>query len=373
MKLFTLVLGFIVTLLAPFFASADDDFNAYPEHVKTYLQHIYTEGQGQFAYRPDYPGGFEAWQHDARGALTRLIGLDKIAAQSKDFEPQVALGVPEDLGDYTRQYCGLVTEPSVTIPFWLLKPKGDGPFPLAVLPHGHDAHGLDTHAGIAQDAEQQAKIAAEDRDVAVQAVMRGFLAIAPATRGIATDGVPDVGGRHGKQDCRSHVMHCLLAGRTAIGERVWDVMRFIDWATSRPDVDASRVLVMGNSGGGMVTLYTAACDTRVTVAVPSCSYTQAASPSGFIYHCDCNMAPGLLEWGNLPDVAGLAAPRWLLAVNGRDDTLHSAEDIERAASRTALIFAAAGVPAHFSHQWGEGGHRFYAALMWPFVDNAIAP
>lgn len=166
-------------------------------------------------------------------------------------------------------------------------------------------------------------------------------------------------------------MHCLLAGRTAIGERIWDMMRIIDWATSRPDVDAARILVMGNSGGGMVTLYTAACDSRVTVAVPSCAFTEAASPSGYIYHCDCNMVPGLLEWGNLPDVAGLAAPRWMMAVNGREDTLHSAEDIERAAARAKTIFTAAGVPDHFEHRWGDGGHRYYGDLMWPFVETAL--
>jgi len=361
----------VLALRVPLSATPDDHFSAYSEHVTGYLQHINSDGQGQFLYRPDYPGGFDAWQREARAALISLIGLDKIAAQSKGFEPRVALGVPEDLGDYTRQYCGLVTEPSVTIPFWLLKPKGDGPFPLAILPHGHDAQGLDTHAGIAHDDEQKARIAAEDRDVAVQAVKRGFLAIAPATRGIATDGVPDVGGRHGKQACRSHVMHCLLAGRTAIGERVWDVMRLIDWAASRSDVDSSRILVMGNSGGGMVTLYAAACDTRVTVAVPSCAFTLATSSSGFIYHCDCNMVPGLLEWGNLPDVAGLAAPRWMVAVNGREDSLHSAEDIERAASRANAIFAEAGFPERFEHQWGDAGHRFYASLMWPFIEHAL--
>ena len=354
-------------------AQESKDFNAYPDHVKDYLQHIYTDGQGEYAFRPDYPGGFEAWQRDARLALTKLIGLDKIAAQSKGSEPRVALGVPEDLGGYTRQKCGLVVEPSVTIPFWLLKPKGDGPFPLALLPHGHDSRGLDTHVGIPRDEAHQAKIVAEDRDVAVQAVKRGFLAIAPATRGIATDGVPDLDGRHGKRDCRSHVMHCFLAGRTAIGERVWDMMRFIDWATARSDVDASRVLVMGNSGGAMVTLYTAACDTRVSVAVPSCAFTQVASPSGYIYHCDCNMVPGLLEWGNLSDVAGLAAPRWMVAVNGRKDALHSAESVEAAAARARAIFAAAGVPGHFEHRWGSEGHRYYSDLMWPFIEKALAP
>lgn len=349
------------------------DFNDYPEPVAKFLQRANTADQGEYAFRNDYPGGFEAWQKAARPALATLIGLDKIAAQAPDFTPEVTMaGEAEDMGSYTRQKGEIETEPSVAIPFWLLRPKGEGPFPLAVLPHGHDTRGMDTHVGLAHDDAHRAKIEAQDRDVAVQAVERGFLAIAPATRGIAVDGVPDLHNRHGDRYCRSHVMHAMLAGRTAIGERVWDVMRLIDWASARDDVDGSKVLVMGNSGGAMVTLYTAACDTRVTVAVPSCAYTMAASATGYIYHCDCNMVPGLLAWGNLPDVAGLAAPRWMVAVNGREDSLHFAEDIERAAAGAKAVFAAAGVPDHFEHRWGASGHRYYADLMWPFIEKAMA-
>ena len=66
---------------------------------------------------------------------------------------------------------------------------------------------------------------------------RGFVAIAPAVRGLAAEGVPDLNGRHGNRDCRSHEMHCLLAGRTATGERVWDMQRILDWALTLPEVD----------------------------------------------------------------------------------------------------------------------------------------
>jgi dienelactone hydrolase len=145
-------------------------------------------------------------------------------------------------------------------------------------------------------------------------------------------------------------MHCLLAGRTAIGERVWDLQRIIDWAAKLPEVDATRVLMMGNSGGGVATFYAAACDERITVAVPSCSFTTYTSPNGYIYLCDCNIVPGILELGETWDVAGLIAPRYLLAVSGKKDSLHSAADINRAASRTQAI---------------------YADLMWDFVTDAI--
>jgi dienelactone hydrolase len=341
----------------------------YPPEVAAHLQRMFSTGQLRHSFRDDDPGGWERWRMEARPVLRRLIGLDKIASQNEGSTPRVEVGEPEDCGEFMRQKGTIETEPHVEIPFWLLRPKGDGPFPLGVFPHGHDARGHDTTAGVFHDDKHREKSLAEDRDVAVQAVKRGWLAIAPATRGIAVDGVPDLQDRHGGRDCRSQAVHCILAGRTAIGERVWDVQRLIDWASKRDDVDAGQVLMMGNSGGGMVTLYAAACDERITIAVPSCSFTTLASPKGYIYHCDCNLVPGILEFGDLYDVAGLAAPRRLLAVSGRHDALHSPADVDRAADRVRAIYAAAGCDDHFDHRWGEAGHRFYADLMWPFIER----
>jgi hypothetical protein len=85
------------------------------------------------------------------------------------------------------------------------------------------------------------------------------------------------------------------------------------------------------------------------------------------------MIPGILEFGEFWDVAGLIAPRHLLIVNGRYDVpRHPPEVVDRATARVAAIFAAAGVPDHFRHQYGEEGHRFYKDIMWSFVRDAMA-
>lgn len=354
-------------------ASQEKDFNAYSDNVASYLKRIYDQKRQPLAYREDYAGGFRQWQEDARETLRQKIGLPRIAASVGDHQPVVKLDNPEDLGEYWRQKGEIETEPDVKIPFWLLKPKGDGPWPLGVFPHGHDRVGHNTTAGVYSDDKHKQKSLAEDRDVAVQAVKLGFLAIAPAVRGLSTDGVPDLYDRHGKRACRSQAIHCLLAGRTATGERVWDMQRILDWATKRKDVDSQHVLMMGNSGGGMVTLFTAACDERVGIAVPSCSFAPIISESGYIFHCDCNMVPGLIDLGGLPVVAGLIAPRRLLAVNGRKDTLFSEAAIERAVSETKTIYKASGHAERFEHRWGVAGHRFYADLMWPFVMDGLKP
>ena len=27
------------------------------------------------------------------------------------------------------------------------------------------------------------------------------------------------------------------------------------------------------------------------------------------------------------------------------------------------------MPKRYAHRWGDGGHRFYADLMWPFIER----
>lgn len=361
----------LVAAVASPSAAQEKNFNAYPDHVAKYLKRLYNEDARQLAFKRDDSGGFDRWQKEARTELHSMLGLDKIETSLGDHEPVVELGASDDLGLYSRQHGVIETEPDVRIPFWLLKPKGDGPWPLAVFPHGHDSRGHNTTAGVYANEAHEEESLSEDRDVAVQAVKLGFVAIAPAVRGLATDGVPDLHGRHGNRSCRSHLMHCLLAGRTAMGERVWDMQRIMDWALTMPEVDGRRVLMMGNSGGGMVTIFTAACDQRIGVAVPSCSFAPTISEAGYIFHCDCNMVPGLIEIGGLAGVAGLIAPRHLLAVNGRGDALHSQEEIERAVTHVGSIYEAADAANHFEHRWGAEGHRFYKDLMWPFVLDAM--
>jgi dienelactone hydrolase len=51
-------------------------------------------------------------------------------------------------------------------------------------------------------------------------------------------------------------------------DTVWDVMRLVDYLSTRDDVDPSRIGLIGYSKGGIETYFTAAADPRIAVAVP---------------------------------------------------------------------------------------------------------
>ncbi|NLO06386.1 MAG: hypothetical protein GX131_11235 [candidate division WS1 bacterium] len=338
--------------------------------VLRYLNRLYARDLRQFSFTG---GSVADWQAEARPALRRLLGLDAMAEELAGHQPSVELEESEQLEGFSRRLGRIYTEPDWPVEFWLLQPEGNGPFPLAILPHGHSPRGHDIYAGVHHgDPDRIRRIEQRDADVAVQAAKHGFLAIALNTRGFECNCVPDLNARHDGRDCHSELIHALLAGRTAIGERLWDMERALDWASGLPNVDATRVLAMGNSGGGVATSYAAACDERVTVAVPSCSFATYVGENGLAHHCDCNVVPGIYRFGEFGDVAGLTAPRHLLIVNGRKDTLFPPGEVERAVEGVRSIYQAAGVPERFEHRWGPEGHRFYSSLMWPFVQSAIS-
>jgi len=64
-----------------------------------------------------------------------------------------------------------------------------------------------------------------------------------------------------------------LLGTSLARYRIWDGIRGLDYLTSLPEVDPSRIGCVGNSGGGTLTAYVGALDPRVSVAAICCYIT----------------------------------------------------------------------------------------------------
>jgi len=203
--------------------------------------------------------------------------------------------------------------------------------------------------------------------VAIQAVKEGYFAIAPTTRGFGDTRTPEDIKSEATSSCRTLLMHDILVGRTPIGDRVWDVSKLIDWALKNLPVDPAKIVVTGNSGGGTVTLFAAACDTRISVAVPSSYFCTFAGSIGSVHHCDCNYVPGIMQLGEMADVAGLIAPRPFCAVQGIKDNIFPIAESRKAFAHLKQIYSAAGVPNNCELYEGQEGHRYYKAGVWPFV------
>ena len=164
-------------------------------------------------------------------------------------------------------------------------------------------------------------------------------------------------------------MHSLILGKTLIGERIWDVIRGIDYLEERPEVNKTRIAVMGNSGGGTVTFFTACIDNRIRVAIPSCYYCSYAYSIMRIYHCVDNYIPGIMTLADMGDLAGLIAPKPLIIVAGEKDKIFPIEGVRKAFKQTRKIYRAFKAEKNLHLLVGKDGHRFYKDLAWPVIEK----
>src|SRR5262249_34388298 len=125
----------------------------------------------------------------------------------------------------------------------------------------------------------------------------------------------------GTAACQPSAGGALLVGQTMIGWRVYDVMRTIDYVATRPDLDVRRVGCMGISGGGTCTVFSSALETRIRVALVSGYLNTFRDSVGSLSHCIDNYVPGILNWAEMYDVAGLIAPRPLFVESGERDNI----------------------------------------------------
>ena len=140
--------------------------------------------------------------------------------------------------------------------------------------------------------------------------------------------------------------------------------RGIDLLADRDDMDLSRLGLMGNSGGGTITMYGAALLPRVRLAMPSCAFCTFRDSIMSIYHCADNYLPGMMVTAESADIVGLIAPRPVTLVVGRTDEIFPLKGARTAFKQVQRIYAAAGAPDNCKLVVGNGGHRFYAKEGW---------
>ena len=354
-----------------------------PYNDEAHFNALYENVPGTYAFRARDREELSAWQAAFRPKLREVLGLDNMASDLSGYVPKAERLETSDLGSHVRERWYLWVEPTVPLPFYLLLPKGVKPgvgrvdgspagkasagrLPLVLVPHGHNHPHI--YVGISRDEKEEAHMLEGERDIARQAAAEeGYIVIAPTTRAFGeTRTAKDIEADK-MHSCRDQLVHDLLVGRTPIGERVWDTSRLIDWGLSNLPVDEGRIAITGNSGGGTISLFAGACDTRIALSMPGCYFCTFVGSIGTIRHCECNYVPGLLRMGEMYDVAGLIAPRPFCAIAGRTDPIFPVEHVRFAYDRLKAIYAVAGAEDRCELSIGEGGHRFYKTPAWDFV------
>lgn len=314
---------------------------------------------------------YPLWQKSAREKLCDLLGLNEIAKYAVDPDIEIEYDkYSEDL-DCREIRFRLSTEENVTVPCHLCIPaSAKGKLPIAITLQGHST-GMHISLSRPKFPGDEQTCFGGDRDFAARALKEGICAVTIEQRCLGENGgIPDAIS----YACREPGMRALLLGRTLVGERVWDVLRLIDALEMHFSdlVDLSKLICLGNSGGGTTTLYVAAVDERVKIAVPSCYVCRFADSIGAMIHCECNYVPFIAKYFDMGDICSLIAPRDLIVVSGIDDDIFPIEGAKASVEIGKIIYKACEKEDSIIHVIGNGGHRFYADDTWPHIHKALA-
>ena len=306
-------------------------------------------------------GNVTEWQQAARQQLALRLGLDVIPV----CEAELEMEYERDERDFHEYRFTFQTEPGYRAAAHLLVPSGSVHPPVILCFQGHST-GMHISLGRPK-YEKDIHSIKGDRDYALQALREGYAAFVLEQRAFG-----ECGGTERGPACNLAGSTALILGRTLIGERVHDVMQSIALLESGIfPIDSTNISITGNSGGGTTCIYAAAMDPRIKACMPSCSFCGFLPSIGAQQHCLCNYIPGIAHDFDMGDMAAMVAPRAFVAINGKLDgtfPIHSAQEQLEIAK---VVYRELACEDRCRLETGQEGHRYYAALAWPALKEAL--
>lgn len=259
------------------------------------------------------------WKKQVKEKYIEFLGLDNIAQNACEIIVEIEETVEFD--EYTRIRYVFESEKGCPVPCYLLIPKqGKEKYPVCICVQGHSTG---FHISIGKKIYEEDDHMLKTSTYALDAVKNGYAALCIEQRGMGErTTLRQDRGRALTCGCYFTSMTALLLGRTILGERVWDVSKAIDSLSYFSDkLDLDDISMLGNSGGGTATYYSACFDERIKYAIPSCAVCAFKDSIAEMWHCTCNYVPHMAEYFDMGELACLIAPRKLALVNGEIDPI----------------------------------------------------
>jgi hypothetical protein len=234
------------------------------------------------------------WQSNVRARLFQLLKIDDLIARRDSIPVHPKELSAADKGTYQVRELEIDSTPGRRFRIVVTVPKVTAAPAAAVVCLG--GHGSDRYSPY--DERTIAKGAAKAKS---DRIYRGFGTVL-AQRGYAT--ISATISQH----------QVYETGRLLMGERLWDLMRCVDYLESMPEVDRSRIGCGGLSLGGEMAMWLGAMDERIAATVSSGFLTTMDHMEQ--NHCMCWKFPGLRELVDYADIYCLTAARPLQCQNG---------------------------------------------------------
>jgi len=310
-----------------------------------------SENRRAMRYTSRSPEEAAAWQKDVRAKLFAALKMGDLL-ESKDA---IALN-PKELSStekqgYRVEELEINSTPGRRIRIIVTVPTAqDKPWPAVVCIGGHGSTLYSPY-----DVETVGK---EEQRARRDSLYRGF-GTALAQRGCVT--ISATVSQH----------EVYEDGRLLMGERLWDVMRCVDYVASLPGVDRARIGCAGLSLGGEMTMWLGAMDERIAATVSAGFLTTMDHMEQ--NHCMCWKFPGLRELVDFADIYALTAPRPLQCQNGRlePESQFYVPLARQAMEQVRAIYRDMDRPENVGLNVHEGGHVIDMPALLYFFDKHL--
>jgi hypothetical protein len=124
---------------------------------------------------------------------------------------------------------------------------------------------------------------------------------------------------------------------------------------------------MGISGGGTVTVFSTALEPRIRAAMVSGYLNTFRDSVGSLSHCIDNYVPGILNWAEMHDIAGLIAPRPLFVESGERDNIFPIRASIASFTEVRKIYGVFGASEATEQEVFPDEHAFWGKRGIPFL------
>ncbi len=291
-------------------------------------------------YEPGTPEAARAWQERVRAELATLLHIDDLAGKRDAVPLEPETRTREGRDGYALETVSLRATPGRTFTAVVVRPERvEAPLAAVVCIHGHGGNRMTPFDPAKKEYRLFGEVLAR----------RGYVVIST-----------DVG---------QHEVY--EPGRTLMGERLWDLIRCVDYLHTLPEVDARRIGCAGLSLGGEMAMWLGAMDPRVT-ATSSCGFLTVMDQMEQ-NHCMCWKFDGLRERVDFADIYALVAPRPLQCQNGRQEpeTQFTVSLAKQALAEIRPIYRDLNAEDNVTLHVHDGGHEIDIEALTDFVEKHL--
>jgi len=318
----------------------------------------------EYAFNAKSIEELESWKTAAKKRLWEITGMNLCRKTALD---SVRSSVTEENG-IQKEYRIINTEPGISMPFWLFRPKKPNGAAV-IVPHSH---------GGGKDASL--RLTTDGKNYVTELAERGYLVVCPDDRGSGERReFPQQGEGEEKNRSNSHreVNNIALGfGQAVIGLFVWDLMCMIDFLTGEEGIKPGKIACTGMSGGGQKSLWLAALDDRIGLAMTS-GYFYGIKESHLLlpHNCSCNFIPYIYKTMDIGDIGALIAPKPFMIESGTNDHLNGEPGINNVYPQveiTRKAYDLFGSGDKLIHNVHDGKHEWRGIGILDFLDRHLS-